>query len=219
MLKIVCLINARGGSKGIPRKNIKPLNGKPLLSYVVEQAKKLPYPIYVSTEDSEIKKVALSLGVEVVDRPLHLAQDDSTSLDAVLHAQQFLNADWIVLLNACTPFVDSEDIKACVDIATKEKPDSVVSLVEDFSSHPSKVCYLFGNDIVPVLDNFPFITSTRQTQGHIFKRNTAIYVISKKNLENNTLLGHNVLGYVMPKSRSLDLNDEFDWKLAESLWK
>src|SRR3990167_2341405 len=112
MVKIIALILARGGSKGIPKKNVKLLNGNPLLSYVLEQAKLCTFfdGIYVSTEDWEIKYVAENFGAKVIDRPSELATDISKSVDAVRHALSVVDADIVVLLSACTPFVSCLDI-------------------------------------------------------------------------------------------------------------
>ena len=220
-MKIVILVLARGGSKGIPKKNIKPLNGKPLISYIIEEAKKLPYPIYVSTEDIEIKGVAERLGVSVIKRPIKYAKDTSKSLDTIKHANYLLRADYIVLLNACVPFTKTIDIQSCIDLAIETKCDSVVSLVEDFSSHPSKICNLVGNKIYPIYTGFTFQTGERQQLSKTYKRNTAIYVISKSNIRKNTLLGKNIIGYIMPPERSIDINTQWDWFVCEAIlnWK
>ena len=149
-IKIACLILARGGSKGIPGKNIKLLAGKPLLSYVIKEAKKCTFfdGIYVSTEDQEIADVAYSyyspVGplLEIIKRPPELATDTTKSIDAVGHALKSIQADIVVLVNACCPLTKAEDMAECVKIALETKCDSVVSLVESFESHPSKVCKL-----------------------------------------------------------------------------
>ena len=216
-MKIAILILARGGSRGVLRKNVRLLKGRPLISYVIEQAKKLPYPIYVSTEDSEIKDVALGLGVQVIDRPLKLALDDSRSIDAIKHAQRVINADYIVLLNACCPLLLFQDIENCVKIALETGCDSVTSLVEDSSAHPSKVCNLIEGKIYPINTSYSFQTGERQKLAPIFKRNTAIYVISKRNIRKGLIFDKNIRGYVMPESRSIDINSEFQLKLCELL--
>ena len=215
--KIVILVLARGQSKGVPRKNIKLLNGKPLMAYVIEEAKKLSYPIYVSTEDPEIKEVALGLGVNVIDRPEKLAKDDSRSIDAIRHAQRQLKADYIILLNACCPLTKAEDIKNCVDILTGEKCDSVVSLVEDFSSHPSKICNLIGNRVYPIQTGYTFQTAERQKLNKVFKRNTSIYGMSKNTIRKGLLFGKDTRGYVMSRENSWDINTLWDFEICEFL--
>src|SRR3990167_1911678 len=108
-MKIIALLLCRGGSRGAPRKNIKLLNGKPLLSYVLGEAKKCSFfdGIYVSTDDWEIKYVAENFGAKVIDRPAELATDMAKSVDAVKHALSVVEADYVVLLNACCPLTQA----------------------------------------------------------------------------------------------------------------
>ena len=218
-MKIVILILARGGSKSVPKKNIRELNGKPLLAYVLDEAKKLEYPVYVSTEDPEIAKIAKGYGANVIPRPSKLAQDNSKSIDAVQHAERLIKADYIVLLSPCTPFLKAEDIQACVDIALETKCDSVVSLVEDFSSHPSKLCHLIDNKVMPINTSYSFQTSTRQEQVPIFKRNTAIYMASRATIKKGTFFGKDTRGYVMSPERSIDINSMWDFLVCELIMK
>lgn len=218
-MKIFPIILCRGGSKGVPRKNIRDLNGKPLLSYALTEALKVFPKVYLSTEDEEIAEVGKTYGANIILRPPKLAQDDSKSIDAVKHAQKTLKADYIVLLNACTPFTKAEDIQACVDIAISKKADSVVSLVEDFSSHPSKVCYLLENKIMPITSGYSFQTGERQLQTKVYKRNTAIYVISKSTIRKGLICGKNIFGYVMSKEQSWDINEPIDFEICEFLIK
>lgn len=218
-MNILPLILCRGGSKGLPRKNIKLLNGKPLLSYVLIEALKVFPEVYLSTEDSEIAQVGKEYGATIIDRPFKLAQDDSKSIDVVKHANRILKADYIVLLNACTPLIKSEDIQACVDIATREKCESVVSLVESFDSHPSKLCYLVGNKTLPINSSYSFETGERQQLTKIYKRNTAIYVIARRTIVKGKICGKDTRGYVMPIERSIDINSEWDLKLCELILK
>ena len=161
----------------------------------------------------------MTLGVHVIDRPPKLAQDNSKSIDVVKHANRILKADYIVLLNACTPLIKSEDIQACVDIATREKCESVVSLVESFDSHPSKLCYLVGNKTLPINSSYSFETGERQQLTKIYKRNTAIYVIARRTIVKGKICGKDTRGYVMPIERSIDINSEWDLKLCELILK
>ena len=189
------------------------------MSYVIREAQKLSYPIYVSTEDSEISQIATELGVEVINRPLKLAQDESKSIDAIKHAQKTMKADYVVLLNACCPFTLASDIQNCVDIIIREKCDSVISLVEDFSSHPSKLCNLIGDRVYPIQTGYAFQTGERQRLSRVWKRNTAIYVMKRSTIRKGNICGKKTYGYVMPQERSLDINTEFEWRLCELLLK
>src|SRR3990167_5457177 len=119
---ILCLVLARGGSKSVPRKNIRLLNGKPLLSYALTEALKIFPKVYLSTEDSEIAQVAKEYGATVLNRPSKLAQDDSKSIEVVkCHLKELYSVegkllDAILLISACVPMVKAEDIQAVVDI-------------------------------------------------------------------------------------------------------
>lgn len=212
------LILARGGSKGVPKKNIKLLNGKPLISYIIEEAKISEYltDIYVSTDDSEIKRVAKNFGAKVIDRPSVLALDDSKSIHAVQHFLNQVDTKYVVLLNACAPLTSVEDIDGACELALETGCDSVVSLVEDFSCHPSKVCELEGNVVKPLGQ---FVTGERQGFNKVYKRNAAIYLAKKEVIFSGTFFGKDTRGFVMPRERSFDLNTVYDFNLLEIMLK
>src|SRR3990167_1641166 len=238
MDKILPIILCRGGSKSVPRKNIKLLNGKPLLSYALTEALKVFPEVYVSTDDWEIKYVAENFGAKVIDRPPELADDAAKSVDAVKHALSIIPAEYVLLINACVPLLKEEDLRGVLRVFEDTGADSITTLVEDFSCHPSKLCQLIdGGKVFPVgkhpyrqncagcesclnlKDNSWFKTGERQLQKPLYKRNTAIYLAKKEVIESGTFFGKDTRGYVMPKDRSWDINDEFDWKIAEFLIK
>jgi len=216
--RILGLILARGGSKSIPHKNIKKLNGKPLIAYVIEEMKKSKYldNIYVSTDDRKIAKTAIIYGANVIERPKELA-DGSKPIESIQHFISNVKGNIIILVNACCPLTKKRDIDEVIRMMLDIGTDSVTTLVEDFSSHPTKVCKLKGNMIIPISDQFK--TGERQKQDKIYKRNTAIYAMKRKLIEQGKIFGPNLKGYIMPKERSLDINDLFDWKIAEFLIK
>lgn len=221
---VIPLILARGGSRGVPRKNIRDLNGRPLLSYALTEALKVFPKVFLSTENSEIAEVGARFRATVLTRPLKLASDESKSIDVIKYHIKELKAsegdfEAILLINACTPFVQSSDIQAVVDMYNSQKPDSVVSLVQDSSAHPSKTCYLVDNKVLPINTAYSFETGERQLQTPIYKRNTALYLSSVKTIKKGSFFGKNTRGYVMPKSRSYDINDMDDWNLVELIIK
>lgn len=218
-IKIICLILARSGSKGVSNKNIKLLAGKPLIGYVLEQAKKCDFfdEIVVSSDSLEILQVADNYGADtLINRPPELATDTAKSIDAVKHSLSLVDADYVVLLNACTPLTQATDMANCVKMALETKCDSVVSLVEDFSAHPSKTCKLDGDKIIKMGS---FKTGERQEQEKIYRRNTAIYLAKKEVIMSGVFFGEDCRGYVMDKSRSWDINDMWDLDIAEYLIK
>lgn len=217
--KIYGLILARGGSKTIPNKNTKLLNGKPLIAYIIEQALKTKSldQVWLSSDSKETLEVASGLGISVILRPPELAQGDKP-IESIEHfLENKKECDVVVLLNACCPLTKVQDIENAIQIFQNVNCDSVVSLVEDFSCHPSKLCGLGKFDKVLTLGIFK--TGERQGLDRIYKRNTAIYLAKKEVIMNGTLFGSDIRGYVMPKERSWDINDEFDWKIAEYLIK
>ena len=220
---ILPIILARGGSKSVPRKNIRDLTGKPLLSYVLTEALKVFPKVYLSTEDEEIAEVARIFGATVLARPQNLALDDTSSVDTVKYhlkelqvSEGHINA--ILLLNACCPFTKAEDIQGVIDLYEKEG-DSVVSLVEDFSAHPSKTCYLIGNKIYSLQTGYTFKTGERQKLAKVCKRNTAMYLAEASVIKRGSFFGQDCRGYVMPIERSYDINSEYDMWLANLIMK
>ena len=216
-LNIVGLVLARSDSQRIPNKNIKNLNGRPLIGYVLDEMVESDlFGIYVSTDSEEIAKVAGEENGIVYMRPPELATDDSKSVDAVKHfieeyerrTQRVIGA--ICLVNACTPFLKKEDINEALKLL--ENADSVVSLVEDTSAHPSKVCTLEKGVISPVGDTFE--TLSHNVLPKTYKRNAAIYIATRETIFSGTFFGLNTKGFVMSPEHSLDINTEFDFLIA-----
>ena len=134
--RVIAVIPARGGSKGIPRKNIRPLLGKPLIAYTIEAALKSKRidRVVVSTEDEEIAEISQRWGAEVVRRPEELARDDSPSVDTILHAvdwfeEQGERFDIVVMLEATSPLRKEDDLDNAIGLLIKnlDKADSLVS--------------------------------------------------------------------------------------------
>lgn len=136
---VVAIIPARGGSKGIPRKNIKNLNGKPLIAYTIEEALKSKYVdrVIVSTEDLEIAEISKSFGAEVpFFRPKELAQDDTPGIEPIIHAINYLlndenyNFDYVMCLQCTSPLRNSKQIDEAILEMYNKDADSAVSVCE-----------------------------------------------------------------------------------------
>ena len=223
--KIVSIIPARGGSKGVPRKNIRNLAGKPLIAYTIEQSlqSRLIDRTIVSTEDGEIAEVAQQYGAEVPFlRPTELAGDHAPTMEVLLHAvnllekQEQYNFDILVLLHITTPLRNVQDIYSCVSMLVEAKADNVFSVTE---SHRNPYFNMVetGDDGIATLvkkGNFP----TRQAAPKVYDMNASIYVWWKDILkkEKKIFLKKSHV-YVMPKERSIDIDDELDFKIAEFL--
>ncbi len=222
--RILGIITARGGSKGIPRKNIKELAGKPLIAYTIEATKTSQYltRTIISTDDQTIAEIAKQYGVEVpFMRPAELAQDDSTSLDVVNNALDWLEKnvnekyDYVMILQPTSPLRSTKDIDGCIKKAVDTDVDSVMSVMEldDFSVKKLKV---IKDDIIePWLDKEGTFSATRQSLEKVYKRNCAIYLTKTKFIRQNDLFGKISRPYIMPRERSIDINQLVDFELAE----
>lgn len=224
--KILGVITARGGSKGIPRKNIKELGGKPLIAYTLSAAQKSNFltRTLVSTDDQEIAEVAKQYGGEVPFlRPPELAQDKSTSLDVIAHALQWVKEnegeeyDYVMILQPTSPFRTVEDIDACIKKIVDTDSDSVMSMVEltDFSL--KKLKKIENDRIFPLLEEEGRFSTFRDQDIPVYKRNCAIYLTKTEYLKQGDLFGKISLAHIMPAERSLDINTPFDFEFAQFL--
>lgn len=218
--RIMALIPARGGSKGIKRKNIRELCGQPLIVHTIMAARGSSYidSVFVSTEDTEIAEIANSYGALVpMMRPIELADDDSTTLDVVLHAVgEFINADeWdaLVLLQPTQPLRTTEDVDRAIEFFYKNNRKSVVSISEVDDS-PILMRYFdeYGN-----MKKLLEIGSTirRQEMPKYYRVNGAIYINALEKIDGTTSFNDNELGFVMERSHSIDIDEEQDLILAQ----
>jgi N-acylneuraminate cytidylyltransferase/CMP-N,N'-diacetyllegionaminic acid synthase len=221
-VKTFALIPARGGSKGIPRKNIKLIAGKPLIVWTIEAALRssLLDAVVVSTDDPEIAEVARQAGAQVpFMRPSELAQDQTSGLDPVLHAlDQLPQYDSVLLLQPTSPLRNTDDIDACLCLAMRQNAHSVVS-VSEADTHPYWTYRLTKDQALSrFVDAEPI--ARRQDRPQAFELNGALYFADANWLRSSgSLVGTETLAYVMAKERSVDLDTPLDWKLAELLLK
>lgn len=220
-MKSLVIIPARGGSKGVPGKNIKSLAGKPLIQYTIEAALDVfrADHILVSTDSEEIKSVSESCGVEVPFlRPNELATDTSSSYDVLLHAvrfatQQGLEFDTVVLLQPTSPFRTGVHIEEALNLYN-DNLDMVVSVkLADANPYYS----LFEENKDGYLNKSKEGNFTRrQDCPDVYEYNGAIYVINKESLLKEALGSFKkVKKYVMSAESSLDIDTPLDWKIAE----
>ena len=222
-LRILAVIPARGGSKGIPRKNIKPLAGRPLIAWTIDAALQAQGidRVIVSTEDEEIALVAKQFGAEVPFlRPLALAQDDTPGIAAVLHAiKQLPGYDWVLLLQPTSPLRSFEDIEGIIQFCRDEVAPSAVSVTQ-VSKHPFWMYHRDDhNRLQPLIPSLPEMTR-RQDLPSVYGLNGAIYLARTDWLiQNQGFIGPDTLGYVMSEKRSVDLDTPQDWRWVEFLIK
>ena len=224
MNRVLAVIPASGGSKGIPRKNIRLLAGKPLIAYSIETAKmaKSVTDVIVSTEDTEIAEVARQYGAEVVLRPPELADDHSLVMDAVRHLlqvkkEQGFEYDIIVLLEPTAPLRKVEYIEKAVGFIKEKNYDSVATFSE--SSAPVTRLWKIHNHIAePLIDKSdPFKPRQKQETGYVL--NGLVYAVKREAMDKYTdskswLLGNNY-AYVVQPEWAIDIDKESDLKLAE----
>ena len=225
-MKILVVIPARGGSKGIPHKNIKLLNGKPLICYSIDIARQIvcDEDICVTTDDDEIIKVVEDYGLHVpFKRPAELATDTCGSNEVIQHAYTFyenqgLHYDIILLLQPTSPFRQVDDVKACVSKYSPNK-DMVVS-VKPASANPYYDIYEedeHGNLMISKGDG---TIVRRQEAPKCYEYNGAVYVINPRSLMTIGMPNFKKVGFVeMDEIHSLDLDTILDWKYAELLIK
>lgn len=220
-MRLLALIPARGGSKGIPRKNIKPLAGKPLLGWTIEVARQAGSVdrIVVSTEDDEIAAVARELGAEVpFMRPAALSADDTPGIEPVIHAlEQLPEVDWVLLLQPTSPLRAVEDIEGIVQLCLERDAPSAVS-VTAVDKHPYWMYQRDEQDrLEPMIPDQPAITR-RQDLPPAYALNGALYLARRDwLLEQRRFVGPDTVGYIMPQERSVDLDTPRDWYWVEFL--
>lgn len=224
MLHVVGLVTARGGSKGIPRKNLRLLAGRPLIAWTIEAAKhsRSLRRVIVSTDDAEIAEVGCQWGAEVpFTRPAELAGDTSPHVGVVLHALDWLaehegrEPDWVMLLQPTSPLRTAEDIDAAIDLAERNETDAVVGVTEP-RHHPFLMHRMDEDGRLSKFMPSDLAYAARQSLPPVFATNGAIYLIRSKCLRSTgTLTPEGCHGLVMPATRSLDIDSAEDLALAE----
>ena len=193
-IKVLAVIPARGGSKGVPRKNIREVGGKPLIAYTIETAvalKSLFHRIIVSTDDEEIARVAEQFGAEVpFMRPPELAGDKVKMIPVLQHAVRTIEQmdrvqmDWVMLLQPTAPFRSQEDIRAAMEIAESSKHDSVISVVQVFAVHPILMKKIENNTLLSYMIDEVEGTRRQDYNPPAYMRNGAIYLTKRDVLIN-----------------------------------
>jgi CMP-N-acetylneuraminic acid synthetase len=216
-VEVVALIPARGGSKGIPRKNLAPVAGRPLLAWTLDAAResRTVTRTVVSTDDQEIADVARSLGGEVLARPRELAADDTAMRPVIAHALDALATDVLVLLQPTSPLRRAEHVDEAVRLLLASGADSVVSVVEvPHRYRPGSLMALEGRRLVRLADDQ---AGTRQEKPLVYARNGPAVLALRPDRIADDLYGGDCRPYVMGARESLDVDEPFDLELAELL--
>lgn len=218
---VLAVIPARGGSKGIPGKNIVDLAGKPLLAWTIEAAKKSRYidRVILSSDDDEIIAVAKRWGCEVpFKRPARLAQDDTPGVDPVLHALEELSGyDYVVLLQPTSPLRAVEDIDGCIAECDSKGAKCCVSVTEPDKSPYWMFTIGAGGRLVPVVKT-ETVAVRRQDLPTVYALNGAVYVADSKWLQKSrSFLTEATVAYPMARKNSVDIDNQIDLYLADLL--
>lgn len=225
MKKILGIITARGGSKGIPGKNIKFLGGKPLILYTLEAGKKskLITHLITSTDDSEIIEVVRERDGEVpFIRPAELARDTTLHVPVIQHGVKFMEDklgiifDYVVILQPTSPFRTPDDIDQTINKLVETGADSAVSIVPiNTAEHPIKIKKFEGDFVKPYC--IEEVEGTRrQDLPEAYKRSGTVYAMKRDLImKDNKLYGEKIAGHIVPKERSIDIDYPLDWIIAE----
>jgi CMP-N,N'-diacetyllegionaminic acid synthase len=221
-MRTLGLIPARGGSKGIARKNIRSIAGKPLIGWSIEAAlrSELLDAVVVTTDDAEIAAVARQAGAMVPFlRPAALAQDGTPGIDPVLHALDLLPGfGAVLLLQPTSPLRTAADIDACLQLALDRRALSVVSVSEP-DAHPYWTYRLGDGQTLQRFVDVPPV-ARRQDLPPVFALNGAMYYAQTDwLLQGKRLVAPETMAYVMPRERSVDIDTSLDWRFAEMLLK
>ena len=222
-MKTIAIIPARGGSKGIPRKNVLPIAGKPMLAWNIEAAKNSRFmdAVYVSTDDPEIASVARNYGAKVIDRPAEIAGDMATSESALVHAlgvlkEQGVKPDLLVFMQCTSPLTATEDIDAAIQKLLDEKADSCLTAT-DFHYFVWK-----ENDegTADGVNHDKRFRPRRQDREPQYVENGAIYVMKVPGFleANHRFFGKTVMS-VMPQGRCFEIDEPIDLQIAEAMLK
>jgi len=222
---VLGVVPARGGSKGVPGKNIRELGGKPLIAHTLEAASRaaLLTRTVVSTDSEEISDVCRAFGADVPFlRPPELASDTARVQDAVLHLLDQLEATYtyVLLLQPTAPFRSAEDIDGAIRLATQTGAESVVSFTQEETQHPYYM-YELDQDCDPPrvtpMFNYP-VGTPRQEFPPVYYRNGAIYLTRTDTLRRDrSFVSPQTVPYLMPEERSVNIDTEEDFQYAEYL--
>ena len=221
--KILAIIPARSGSKGLPKKNILPILGKPLIAWSINHAKESKYIDHciVSTDSQEISDVVTKYNGNLGSlRPESLSSDDASTSSVVKYVINSLstNYDIVILLQPTSPLRIASDIDNALELMIKEKVSSIVSVTK--TNHPPE--WTFKLNLNNKINNPGKLKNIKRRQAYnpSYQLNGAIYISKIKDFLNDELFIRNdTLAFIMPKNKSIDIDDLYDFSIAEKLLK
>lgn len=227
--RVLAVITARGGSKGLPGKNIKPLLGKPLIFWTLEAAHKSRYidTTFVSTDSQDISEVVRTFGEEVPElRPAALASDTASSIDVVLYTIERAEAinntsyDWVCLLEPTSPLRDESDVDTAMEqLAMNLDAQAIVGVCKSEAAHPRFLVKIENGFLEPYLKNQAKYIR-RQDLDPLYYFEGSVYISEISALQKKRTFYHDrTIGYVVPRWKSLEVDELCDLIAAEALLK
>jgi CMP-N,N'-diacetyllegionaminic acid synthase len=227
-VRVLGIIPARGGSKRVPRKNLRPLGGRPLVAWAIDAARAATglSACVVSSDDDEVLALAAAVAPELaLRRPEAISGDRAPAIDYVRHALELLEGeggharfDAVCIVQPSSPFTRAEDIDATIALLARTGADSAVTVMKlDHAIHPAKLKTLDGDRLRPYLEEEGGRMADHELPS-LYVRNCSVYVSSRRTIEAGDLIGADSRGHVMPRERSVDINDELDLAFAEFLF-
>lgn len=221
-MKVIALIPARGGSKGIPKKNIYPILGKPLISYSIEAALGVDIlsSVWVSSDSDEILGIAKNYNVKIHKRNISLATDESPIIDTIKQMFELEeDADALLLLQPTSPIRTSEQIYQCIKLLMSHpKANSIISVCAMDDTHPARMYWENNSELESILPQFE--TVRRQDIPKAYYRNGSMYLVRRKAFfETGQIMVKPRIGFEMPSSQLLNIDEYRDIIIAEPLIK
>ncbi|MCL1057798.1 acylneuraminate cytidylyltransferase family protein [Shewanella gelidimarina] len=224
-MKQYAFIFARGGSKGLPRKNIKPLCGKPLIVFSIETALQVPgiSKVFISTDDAEIADIGARAGAEIIHRPAELARDDSQEWLAWQHAVKWVTERYgefnqFVSLPATSPLRSVADVEAAITKLQDSGADICISTTPANRSPYFNMVKETASGGVELVNKSASGVFRRQDAPTIYDITTVVYAVKPAYiLQQTALFAGDVVHTIVPKERAIDIDDIYDFKLAEAV--
>jgi CMP-N,N'-diacetyllegionaminic acid synthase len=223
-VKTLAIIPARGGSKRVPGKNLRPLAGKSLVARSIETvlASKNIDRLVVSSDSEEVLAIARAYRDDIaLKRPSEISGDLAPAIDYVRHALEVLEAnsqthfEAVVIVQPSSPFTFAEDIDATVSLLENSGADTAVSVMEvDHALHPAKFKVMEQDRLLPYFEEEGGRMAAHELP-KVYVRNCSVYATRRATIDAGEIIGSDCRGYLMPRERSIDINDELDWKFCE----
>lgn len=219
----LCIIPARGGSKGVPFKNRRIVGGAPLISHTIRSARAsmLLSTIVVTTDDPEIAQIAEAEGVEAIERPSALATDESPVIDAIRHVLAVRGEagvaapEAIALLQPTSPFRQPQDIDAALELYFANGGCPVCSVYQTDDAHPARMYRIIEGRLQSLMPELASVR--RQDLPPIYHRNGSIYVFGQREVASGQIIVDRMLPYVMPLISSVNVDSETDLLLVQAM--